>query len=140
MLFFAQILKNGGKCCVLRQIPSGAVVGEEVVADAVQSEGGGEAAGFVNEGIQGDGGLILVAEAVVVHPVAAVGLHRPDHNKPSVRNPFKGGFVQNDRGRKPAELLVFWEIGAVDAGEIEDMAGFIYNTEEDVNLNWTVDK
>ena len=48
------------------------MVGEEVVADAVQSEGGGEAAGFVNEGIQGDGGLILVAEAVVVHPVAAV--------------------------------------------------------------------
>ena len=116
------------------------MVGEEVVADAVQSEGGGEAAGFVNEGIQGDGGLILVAEAVVVHLVAAVGLHRPDHNKPSVRNHFKGGFVQNDRGRKPAELLVFWEIGAVDAGEIEDMAGFIYNTEEDVNLNWTVDK
>lgn len=102
------------------------MVGEEVVADAVQSEGGGEAAGFVNEGIQGDGGLILVAEAVVVHPVAAVGLHRPDQNKLSVRTPFKGGFVQNDRGRKPAELLSFWEVGAVDAGEIEDMAGFIY--------------
>ncbi len=111
-----------------------------MVADAVEPEGGSEAAGFVNEGIQGDGGLILVAEAVVIHPVAAVGLHRPDHNKAAVRNPFKGGFVQNDRRRKPAELLSFWEVGAVDAGEVEDMAGFIYNTEEDVNLNWTVDK
>ena len=43
-------------------------------------------------------------------------------------------------GANPPNCCFFWEVGAVDAGEIEDVAGFIYNTEEDVNLNWTVDK